>query len=122
MNIRDGAHVHIKTAHIAIGVNMDGIKHVLGNRIQTSERATFRAGVCAKLANRGVREVLIVCSDGLNGFPEAIHLATRDGSDLCRTPDPPSDAVCELQVPQTCHHGTQGRSTPKLTTTQHAPR
>ncbi len=52
---------------------MDGIKHVLGIWIQAHEGAKFWAGVCAELANRGIRDVLIVCCDGLTGLPEAIE-------------------------------------------------
>ena len=73
VKIRDGAHVRNKAAHIAVGVDIDGIKHVLGIWVQASEGAKFWAGVCANLANRGVKDVLIVCCDGLTGFPEAIE-------------------------------------------------
>jgi transposase-like protein len=73
VKIRDGAHVTNKAAHIAVGVDMEGIKHVLGIWVQTTEGAKFWAGVCAELANRGVKDVLIVCCDGLTGFPEAIE-------------------------------------------------
>ena len=73
VKVRDGAHVINKSAHIAVGVDMDGIKHVLGIWIQTSEGAKFWASVCAQLANRGVQDVLIVCCDGLTGLPEAIE-------------------------------------------------
>lgn len=73
VKVRDGAHVINKSAHIAVGVDMDGIKHVLGIWIQATEGARFWAGVCADLANRGVRDVLIVCCDGLTGLPEAIE-------------------------------------------------
>ncbi len=69
----DGAHVRNKAAHIAVGVDMEGIKHVLGIWIQATEGAKFWAGVCAQLANRGIADVLIVCVDGLTGFPEAIE-------------------------------------------------
>lgn len=72
VKIRDGAHVRNKAAHIAVGVDMDGIKHVLGIWVQASEGAKFWAGVCAELANRGIRDVLIVCCDGLTGFAEAV--------------------------------------------------
>lgn len=72
VKVRDGAHVRNKAAHIAVGVDMDGIKHVLGIWVQQSEGAKFWAGVCSELANRGVKDVLIVCCDGLTGFPEAI--------------------------------------------------
>ena len=73
VKVKDGGHVRNKHAHIAIGVDMEGVKHVLGIWIQASEGAKFWAGVCANLANRGVRDVLIVCCDGLTGFPEAIE-------------------------------------------------
>lgn len=72
IKVRDGGHVRNKAAHIAVGVDMAGIKHVLGIWIQASEGARFWASVCAELANRGVRDVLIVCCDGLSGFPEAV--------------------------------------------------
>jgi transposase-like protein len=72
VKVRDGGHVRNKAAHIAVGVDMDGVKHVLGIWVQTTEGAKFWASVCAELANRGVRDVLIVCCDGLTGFPEAI--------------------------------------------------
>ena len=72
VKVRDGAHVRNKAAHIAVGVDMDGVKHVLGIWVQAAEGAKFWAGVCSELANRGVKDVLIVCCDGLTGFPEAI--------------------------------------------------
>jgi putative transposase len=73
VKVKDSAHVRNKAAHIGIGVDVDGIKHVLGIWVQTSEGAKFWAGVCAELANRGIKDVLIVCCDGLTGFPEAIE-------------------------------------------------
>lgn len=75
VKVRDGAHVANRAAHIAIGVDMDRIKHVLGIWIQASEGAKFWASVCSQLANRGLKDVLIVCCDGLTGFPEAIEQA-----------------------------------------------
>src|SRR5665213_3076261 len=77
LKVRDGAHVRNKAAHIAVGVDMDGIKHVLGIWVQHSEGAKFWAGVCSELANRGVKDVLIVCCDGLTGLPEAIAAALK---------------------------------------------
>ncbi|MGH4026489.1 MAG: IS256 family transposase [Pseudonocardiaceae bacterium] len=73
VKVRDGHQVRNKAAHIAVGVDLDGIKHVLGIWVQASEGAKFWAGVCAELRNRGIRDVLIVCCDGLSGFPEAIE-------------------------------------------------
>ena len=73
IKVRDGHQVRNKAAHIAVGVDLDGVKHVLGIWVQAVEGAKFWAGVCAELRNRGVRDVLIVCCDGLSGFPEAIE-------------------------------------------------
>src|SRR5947199_1016995 len=73
IKVRDGHQVRNRSAHLAVGVDLDGVKHVLGIWVQASEGAKFWAGVCAELRNRGVRDVLIVCCDGLTGFPEAIE-------------------------------------------------
>ena len=73
VKVRDGHQVRNKAAHIAVGVDLDGIRHVLGIWVQATEGAKFWAGVCAELANRGIQDVLIVCCDGLTGFPEAIE-------------------------------------------------
>ncbi|MER7893059.1 IS256 family transposase, partial [Micromonospora sp. NPDC094482] len=73
VKVRDGHQVRNKAAHIAVGVDLDGVKHVLGIWVQAAEGAKFWAGVCAELRNRGIRDVLIVCCDGLTGFAEAIE-------------------------------------------------
>src|SRR5215217_4379427 len=73
VKVRDGHQVRNRSAYIAVGVDLDGVKHVLGIWVQATEGAKFWAGVCAELRNRGVRDVLIVCCDGLTGFPEAIE-------------------------------------------------
>jgi len=73
VKVRDGAHVRNKAAHIVVGVDLDGIKHVLGIWVSASESAKFWADVCAELANRGVTDILIACCDGLIGLPEAIE-------------------------------------------------
>ena len=80
VKVRDGAHVSNRSAHIAVGVDLEGVKHVLGIWIQAVEGAKFWAGVCAELANRGVRDVLIVCCDGLTGLPEAIEATWRQAT------------------------------------------
>ena len=72
IKVRDGAHVTNKAAHIAVGVDMDGIKHVLGIWVQASEGARFWAQVCAELANRGIKDVLIV-----KGAPPARERSAR---------------------------------------------
>ena len=73
VKIRDGNRVVNKACYMAVGVDMDGIKHILGLWIAGSEGAAFWASVCADLANRGVEDVFIVCCDGLKGLPEAVE-------------------------------------------------
>ena len=73
VKVRDNGRVMPKAAHIAIGVDMDGFKHVLGIWVQDNEGASFRAHVCAEMANRGMADALIVCCDGLKGLPEAVE-------------------------------------------------
>ena len=73
VKVRDNHQVRNKAAHIAVGVDLDGVKHVLGIWVQTSEGAKFWAGVLAELRNRGIQDTLIVCCDGLTGFGEAIE-------------------------------------------------
>jgi len=73
VKIRDGHRVVNKACYMAVGVDMDGIKHILGLWIADNEGAAFWASVCADLANRGVQDVFIVCCDGLKGLPEAVE-------------------------------------------------
>ena len=73
VKVRDGNVVTNKAAHLVLGADTDGVKHVLGIWVQTAEGAKFWAQVCAELANRGVRDILIACCDGLTGLPEAIE-------------------------------------------------
>ena len=49
VKVRDGHQVRNRAAHIAVGVDLDGVKHVLGIWVQASEGAKFWAGVCAEL-------------------------------------------------------------------------
>jgi putative transposase len=73
VKVKESNQVRNKAAHIAVGVDCDGIKHVLGIWVQTFEGAKFWAAVLAELCNRGVADVLVACVDGLTGFPEAIE-------------------------------------------------
>lgn len=73
VKVRDNGRVTPKAAHIAVGVDMDGFKHVPGIWGQDNEGASFRAHVCAEMANRGMADALIVCCDGLKGLPEAVE-------------------------------------------------
>lgn len=73
IKVRDGGMVDNKAAHLVVGVDVDGFKQVLGLWIQDSEGAKFWLGVLTELKNRGLRDALIVCCDGLAGLPEAIE-------------------------------------------------
>ena len=72
IKVRDGGAVTNKVAHLVVGVDVDGFKHVLGIWMQSSEGAKFWLGVFTELRNRGLRDPLIVCCDGLTGLPDAI--------------------------------------------------
>ncbi|EJO5349587.1 IS256 family transposase [Clostridium botulinum] len=61
-----------KAAYAVIGVNLDGIKEVLGIWIGGNETSKYWLLVLNELKNRGVNDILIACVDGLNGFTEAI--------------------------------------------------
>ncbi len=61
-----------KAVYVAMGVNMEGQKEVLGLWISENEGAKFWLSVLSELKNRGVEDILITCVDGLKGFPDAI--------------------------------------------------
>ena len=65
-------HIVKKAVYIAIGINMDGKKDVLGMYVGENESAKFWLSIMNSLKNRGVEEILIACVDGLTGFPQAI--------------------------------------------------
>ena len=73
VKVRDGGAVDNKAAYLVTGVDADGFKHVLGIWLGAAEGSRFWAGVLAELRNRGIKDVLFVCCDGLNGLPGAIE-------------------------------------------------
>ena len=70
--VREDKHVVVKAAYVVIGVNMDGMKEVLGIWIGANETSKFWLSVLNDLKQRGVQNVLVFCIDGLKGFKEAI--------------------------------------------------
>lgn len=72
VKVRDGNVVSNKAAHLVVGVDLAGVKHVLGIWVQNHEGARFWAQVLAELRNRGVKDILVACCDGLTGLPDAI--------------------------------------------------
>jgi len=73
LKVRDEGQVMNKAAYLAIGVGLDGLKDVLGIWLEKNEGAKFWLKVITELQNRGVRDILIACVDGLKGFPEALE-------------------------------------------------
>jgi|SRR5664279_3102569 len=73
IKIRDGQAVRNFACYLAIGVNLDGDRDVLGIWFQKTEGAKFWLQVLTELKTRGVQDVLVCCVDGLTGFPDAIE-------------------------------------------------
>lgn len=73
VNCREEGRVFKKAAYLAVGVDMDGLKDVLGIWLAKNEGAKFWLSVFTELKNRGLNDVLIACVDGLTGLPEAIE-------------------------------------------------
>jgi putative transposase len=78
IRVRDKGAVTVKVAHLVIGVDVEGRKHALGAWIAEAEGAKFWLSVLTELRNRGLRDILICCCDGLSGLPEAITTAFPD--------------------------------------------
>jgi putative transposase len=73
VKVRDEGVVKNKSLYLALAVTRQGNKEVLGMWLEASEGATFWLKVINELKTRGVEDILIVCCDGLKGFPEAIE-------------------------------------------------
>jgi transposase-like protein len=78
VKIRQDKQVINKAIYLALGVNMEGHKELLGMWLAENEGAKFWLNVLTELQNRGVKDVLIACVDGLKGFPDAINTAFPD--------------------------------------------
>ena len=84
LKIRHEKRVIKKAIYLALGVNMEGQKELLGIWISENEGAKFWLSVLTELQNRGVEQILIACVDGLSGFPDAINTAFPDAKiQLC---------------------------------------
>lgn len=71
--VRDNGAVRVKAVYLALGVNLNGDKELLGLWVAQTEGAKFWLQVVTELKNRGVQDIFIACVDGLKGFPEAIE-------------------------------------------------
>ena len=65
--------MRVKAAYLALGINLEGSKELLGIWMAQTEGAKFWLQVVTELKNRGVADIFIACVDGLKGFPEAIE-------------------------------------------------
>ena len=72
-NVRSEGRIIKKAVYVAIGIDLNGIRDVLGLWIGENESARFWAGILSDLRNRGVNDILICCVDGLTGFTNAIE-------------------------------------------------
>lgn len=70
--VKDEHRIVSKAAYIALGINIEGQKEILGVWIGENEGAKFWLRVCTELKNRGINDILIASVDGLKGFPETI--------------------------------------------------
>lgn len=75
IKVKHNGQIITKAVYLAIAVTMDGIKDVLGMWAAETEGAKFWLSILTELKNRGVKNILIACVDGLKGFPEAIEAA-----------------------------------------------
>ncbi len=78
VKVRQDGRVINKAVYLAIGVNLEGVKEVLGMWTAETEGAKFWLQVVTELKNRGVKDIFIACVDGLKGFPEAIETIFPD--------------------------------------------
>ncbi|RTZ16660.1 IS256 family transposase [Vibrio aquaticus] len=75
VKMRQDKQVINKAVYLALGVNMEGQKELLGMWLSETEGAKFWLNVLTELQNRGVKDILIACVDGLKGFPDSINTA-----------------------------------------------
>ena len=71
--VRDNGKIINKTVYLCVGLKQNGLKEVLGMRVGKSESSSFWMGVLTDLKARGVQDILITCTDNLNGFTDTIH-------------------------------------------------
>lgn len=75
IKVRDEGVVKNKAAYLAIGLDREGHKQILGLWLESSEGAKMWLRILNELRTRGLQDILIACCDGLKGFPEAIEAA-----------------------------------------------
>ena len=74
-SVRDNGGIGKLSAYVILGINMDGQKEVLTIQVGENESSKYWLSVLNELKNRGVKDILIICADGLSGIKEAIAAA-----------------------------------------------
>ena len=74
-SVRDNGVIRKLAAYVILGINMDGQKEVLTIQVGENESSKYWLSVLNELKNRGVKDILIICADGLSGIKEAIAAA-----------------------------------------------
>src|SRR5437762_649208 len=98
LKIREGGSVQRRACYLALGITVEGERDVLGMWFQETEGAKFWMQVLTDLKQRGVRDILICCVDGLKGFPDAIDALNRQLRKAIKTKghSPTEDAARKL--------------------------
>src|SRR5699024_1116265 len=78
LKVRQDSRVINKAVFLALGINLDGQKELLGMWLAENEGAKFWLNVLTELKNRSLNDILIACVDGLKGFPEAINAVSPE--------------------------------------------
>lgn len=73
LKVRQDSHIINKSVFLALGINVEGQKELLGMWLAENEGAKFWLNVLTELKNRGLSDIFIACVDGLKGFPDAIN-------------------------------------------------
>lgn len=101
-HIRNAGRIVKRAVYIAIRIDMEGHKDVLGMYVRQNESAKFWLSILNGLENRGVEDILIACVDNLTGFLQTVEtILPETESQQCIHPsDPEYNKICFLQRAQ----------------------
>ncbi len=109
VKMRHEGRVENRAVYVAIGITLDGAKDVLGLWTGASEGAKFWLSVLTELRNRGVKDILLACVDGLKGFPQAIETVYPQAQvQLCIVHSGACESeLCDVERPQASGGGSE---------------
>ena len=106
VKMRHEGRVENRAVYVALGINLEGRKDVLGLWTSSSEGAKFWLHVLTELRNRGVRDIYLACVNGLKGFPQAIEsIYPKAQVQLCIVHNPGQFELCDLEGSQESGRG-----------------